>query len=203
MDPEDPYMARDTGRGWLPTLHRRDTLALLGLGGVGGVSVPGMVSAFAPETIVGLPRGEGAPVTVEQELTDEAVDYRPASDTVRWSRSTGEGGPYTTEPFGTWASRTAASVGSDAVLPAIRERLDGEATGIGNGVSDELVGMVIAVSIGTTYDREGQVVSEPNVSLEELVDVTPRTVRTTVTLEGREYTRPVAVFVEEGEVHED
>lgn len=191
-------MTRDTGRGRVPDLSRRDALALFG---VSGVSIAGGIGAFEPAVIVGLPRAEGDAISVER--TVDGVEYRPASDTVSWSRSTGDGGPYETEPFEKWASRKAASVGSDAILPAIRDRIDEEVQGIGTGVADEPIGMVVAVTVGTTYDRDGDVTSEPNLSVEDVVDVAPRTVHTKVTLEGREYTRPIPVFVEEADVYED
>lgn len=193
-------MARDTERDALPDLSRREILASLG---VGGLSVPGLMTALEPEAMVGLPRGEGAPVSVERAITDDAVEYRPVSDTVRWSRSTDRTGPYTTEPFERWATRRSASVGSEVVLPTIQNRVDEEVTGIGKAASREIIGMVITVHVGTTYDRDGDVVSEPNVSTEEVVDVTPRSVRTTMVLEGQEYTRSVPVFVEETDFHYD
>lgn len=190
----------DAERGRVPGLSRRRALALLG---VGGVSVPGGIAAFRPTMLVRRPRAEGDPVSVERTIADDAVEYRPASDTVRWSRSTDGTGPYETEPFERWASRKCAAVGADVVLPTIRDRSDGEVTGVATGVSGTLVGTVVTVRVGATYDLDGNVVSEPSVSVEEVIDVTPRTVRATITLDGREHTRPVPVFVEEGDVSED
>lgn len=193
-------MTRDTERSGLPDVSRREAL---GLFGVGGVSIPGGIAAFNPEMIVGLPRAEGDSISVERAITDDSIEYRPSSDTVKWSRSTSQTGPYETEPFEKWANRKSASVGSDVVLPTIQDRADREVSGIGKGVSGEYIGMVIAIHIGTTYNRDGNVISEPNMSVEGLVDVTPRTVRTTITLEEREYTRPIPVFIEEADIYEN
>lgn len=183
-----------------PGFSRREAIGLLG---VGGLSIPGLVTASKPELIVGHPRAEGAPVAVERAIADEAIEYRPVSDTVRWSKSTDRTGPFVTEPFEKWAGRRAASVGSEVVIPTIRDRVGKEITGIGTGVAGELIGTVIAVRVGTTFDVEGNVISKPNVSTETLVEVTPRTIRSTITLEGRKFTRPVPVFVEEAAVYED
>jgi hypothetical protein len=98
----------------------------------------------------------------------------------------------------------------DALLPTIQERLGKELQGVRAGVRKirreplgDLIGRALIAYIGTTYDRDGTVVSEPNVSIGELLDVVPRTVRTTVTLDGREYAHSLPVFVEQGDFHID
>ena len=91
-------------------------------------------------------------------------------------------------------------MGSEAVLPAIADRVDGEPTGIGKGVRGVSFGLAITVSATTTRDRDGAVVSEPTLSVERLVGVTPATVSATIAFDGREHTRHVPVFVEESEV---
>lgn len=187
----------DTG----PEVSRRETLGLLG---VGSIAIPGGITTLKPEVIVGHPQGRGAPVSTEQTITDEGIEYRPSSDTVKWVKYRSGGDPvaHETEPFEKWADRRCASVGSDVVLPTIQTRLDKDLQGVGKGVSGETIGLVITVHIGTTYDRDGDVISEPNISVEDLLAVTPRTVRATIKLEGREHSRSVPVFVEETEFHE-
>jgi len=184
-----------------PEVNRREALGLLG---VGSVAIPGGITTLKPEAIVGHPQGRGAPVSTEQTITDEGVEYRPSSDTVRWVKYRSGGDPvaYETEPFEKWADRRCATVGSDIVLPTIQTRVDKELQGVGKGASGEIIGLVITVHIGTTYDRDGDVKSEPNVPVETLLDVTPRTVQTTIELEEREHSRSVPVFVEETEFHE-
>lgn len=193
-------MTRLSERDRLPEVSRRGAIALLG---VGGLSISGLVTASKPELIVGHPRAEGAPVAVERDITDESIAYRPESDTVRWSKSTGQDGPYVTEPFEKWASRRAASVGSTVVIPTIQDRISKEVTGIGTGMAGELIGTVISVRFGTTFDAEGDVISEPNLSKETLIEEAPRTVRSTIALDGRTFTRQVPVFIEEADLYED
>ncbi|WP_255149150.1 hypothetical protein [Halorarius halobius] len=177
-------------------MNRRTFLGALG--GC-GVTLAGGVAVGKPELVVGAPRGEGEPVSTRRAVADDAVEYLPEEDAVRYPTRVGADGPeaYETEPFERWARRRCASVGSEAVLPALDERFDTELEGIGKGVESEYLGLVISVMATTTRNREGEVVSEPNVAFDRLVARTPRTVRATVTLEGREHTRSVPVFVEE------
>jgi len=179
-------------------LTRRETISLLGLG---ALSIPGTIATVAPETLVGHPRATGEPISVEREITDEGYSYDPASDTVTWPRESVDEGPYETEPFEAWADRRSARVGSDVVLPTINDRLETDMSGIGKAVSGEWFGLVISVTIGTSYDRDGDVRSEPTVSKAALIDAAPRTVHVTISLEGREFARSVPVFVEEVDSH--
>lgn len=179
----------------LPTVSRRTVVgslgsaALLALGGIG---------AFKQEWIVGHPRAAGDPTSIEQTITDDAVAYHDSTDTVEWPRGAGT---TTSEPFEYWAHRKTAVVGSDVVLETIQDRIGTELSGVGKGASGELVGMVISVMIGTHYARDGSVISEPAISKSELIDVAPRTVRVTISLDGREYSRAVPVFVEEADTY--
>lgn len=80
------------------------------------------------------------------------------------------------------------------------ERFDKRLEGLGKGATSEYIGMVITVMAVTSLNRDGEVVSEPNFSFEALVQAAPRSVQTTISLEGREYSRAVPVFVEESEI---
>lgn len=180
-------------------MNRRRVLTLIG---AGGASVAGGIAAFKPALVIGSPRGKGEPVSIERTITDESLEYRPSTDEVRYPTLMNSNGPvaYETVPFGRWARRRCASVGSDAVLPAIQDRFQKRVEGISKAASSEYIGLVITVTAMTTKNRDGEVVAEPNISYESLVDAAPRTVHTTVRLEGREHTRAVPVFVEEGEL---
>ena len=138
-----------------------------------------------------LVRGKGDPVTAEETITRDSVEYLEATNEVRYGD--------TTEPFHRWARRECASVGSTAVLPAIEDRFEKPIEGLGKGVRSLLFGLIITVDYTVVRDEEGSVTSEPNVEFEELVAVTPRTVTATVVLEGRDYARTVPVIVQESE----
>lgn len=141
-----------------------------------------------------LVRGEGDPVTTEQTIDRDSIEYLEETDEIRYGD--------TTELFGRWARRECAAVGSTAVLPAIEDRFEKLLEGVGKGVRGLLFGLVITVDHTLVRDRDGSVTSEPNVDFEELVAVTPRTVTTTVVLEGRDYTRVVPVIVQQSELQQ-
>lgn len=155
---------------------------------------------------MGLERGEGDPVSIERVIADDSIDYDSSNDTVRFPTLMGSEGPvaYKTESFESWADRRCASVGSEAVLPTIQDRFEKAVQSIGKAVgredTREELGMVITVWAITHRNREGEIDSKPNFSFQALVDRTPRSVHTTITLEDREHTRSVPVFVEETEI---
>lgn len=178
-----------------------DRRHFLGVLAGGGLAAAGGIGLRKPGLLVGAPRATGEPVSVTRTITDDAIEYLPETDRVRYARVSTPEGPddYETAPFERWASRRCASVGSDVVLPTIRDRVDTELTGIGKGVSSEYFGLAITVSATTTRNRDGEVVSEPSLSVDQLRAVTPRTIEATVRLSDREHTRGVPVFVEESE----
>lgn len=187
---------------WVRNRSRRELLALVGGAAAAVATAAGGLWTFKPEVLVGHPRGEGAPISVDRTITDDSVEYRPNSDTVRWPRYSAAEGGTEVEPFEAWARRRCAVVAADSVLPAVRERVDGELSGVGKGASGEIIGLVVTVHVGTAYEADGDVVDEPSISKRELVAVTPRTVHTTITFEGRSHTRAVPVFVEEMDTHQ-
>lgn len=156
----------------------------------------------------GISQGEGAPVSIKREIAEDLRDYEPSTDTVRFPTLLGSDGPVAseTESFETRADRKCASIGSEALLAAIRNRFEKEVQGIwkavGEGDTGEDLGVVITVSVTTRRNRDGDTVSEPNISVRAVVDRTPRTVHATITLGDREHTRSVPIFVEENEVHD-
>jgi hypothetical protein len=180
--------------------------------GVGNIPIPDGLIVIRPEVLVGLPQGRGTPVSTSRTITDESLEYDPESDTVRYATVVTRAGPtdYETVPFEKWAHRRCGTVGMEVLLPTIQERLGKELQGVRGGVRKirreplgDLIERAHIVHIGTTYDRDGTVVSEPNVSIGDVLDVVPRTVRTTITLDGREYDHSLPVFVEEDDVHID
>lgn len=176
-------------------MNRRTLLATLG----GSVAVAtGGVVALRPATVVDGRRADGESITVDRTLADEAVDYYPSNDTVRWAESTDPSGPddYRTEPFREYAARKCASVASDAAETTVRDRLDGPVEGVSTSVSGEFFGTAVRVLAQTVRDGRGELSSTPSASLAELVAVAPKTVRATVRLDDAEHTRTVPVFVD-------
>lgn len=95
-----------------------------------------------------------------------------------------------------------ATVAGDA-----RDRADSEASErLGRAVRNRIgsgLGVVVSVSHDRTlgvelwhhYDREGQLLSAPEVSFERLVDRSPREVRVELSIDGRTYRETFAVEV--------
>lgn len=133
--------------------------------------------------------GEGDPASVERTVTDDSVEYLPASDAVRYDH----GGR---DSFGRWAYFETAELVAETVVPLVNDRLEVDVEGVGRGIRGLLFGSVVTVDHAVSRDREGRVLSEPNVSVADLVAVAPPTVTATVTLDGRSHTRDVPVAVE-------
>jgi hypothetical protein len=174
-------------------MNRRTYITAVG-GGlaslVGGVAVAKATRAdiIADPASV---RGEGEPVMTTGTVSREEIEYIGETNSVSYGD--------TTDPFEKWARRECASVGSTAVLPAIDDRIDKPLEGVGKGERGLAFGLVISVNHTIARDRDGSVMSEPNVDLEKLVAVAPRLVTTTVILEEQEFTRDVPVIVRHGE----
>lgn len=155
---------------------------------------------------MGALRGEGDSISIQRAIAKDSVDIDPSTSTVRYPTLMSSDRPiaYDTESFDSWADRKCASIGSEVVLSTIQERFETEVRGIMKGVgagdTSEDLGTVITVWATTHRNRDGKIRSEPNVSFEALVERTPRAVHATITLEDREHTRSVPVFVEKQEI---
>jgi len=165
-------------------MRRRKLLAGLGAGVAtlgGGVAVADATRAdIAFEGA--LQRPDGQPVSTTKTVGEDAV--RDGADT---------------EPFDRWARWTAYEHAAETVLSVVDDRLDEPVSGLGRGVRSLLFGPVVTVDHGVTRNRDGEVVSEPNVPLDRVVSVAPRTMTVTVELNGQAATREVPVAVSESE----
>jgi hypothetical protein len=139
-----------------------------------------------------LSRGQGPPATVERTVGRDGVEYVASSDTVRVDGRS--------EPFERWARRKCEGIGAHTVVAIVDDRLDANLEGVGSGVRSLLFGPVVTVDHTVTRNRDGEVVSEPNVPVDRVRVVAPRTLSVTVTLEGRRLTRRLPVGVGHGEV---
>lgn len=171
-------------------MKRRGLLSVMG-GGLAFLA-GGTIAARAARADIAadsaLFRGKGAPISTKETITQDSIEYVDGTNKVRYAG--------TTEPFQRWARRRCASVGSTAALPAIDERLEKPTEGIGKGVRGLFFGLVISVHHTIWRNPDESVRSRPIVPFDELVEVAPRDVNTTVVLEGHEYSRNVPVMVE-------
>lgn len=142
-----------------------------------------------------LTRGEGDAAATERTVAGDSVEYLEPTNEVE------EDGH--TAPFERWARQECREVGAREVISVVERRLDGSVEGVGSGVRHLIFGPVITVDHTVTRARDGSVASEPNVPLDRLIAVAPRTMTVRVTLDGREYTTTLPVGVGHAEASAD
>lgn len=191
---------------------RRDALrAVAGLGlsvGVAGCLSTGSGTASAVARAYdrargvyerGPRQGRADPLTLDKPLAidDADLEYLPKKNAVRFPSLMNQSGvvAYDTMPFDRWAQLQCAEAGVDAVWDVVAARLDREPTRLGRGATSSFPGMVVELSHTTVVDDAGEVVSQPPVSFDELLEVTPASVTATVALDGQESTHAVPVQV--------
>lgn len=137
-------------------------------------------------------RGENEVNTsIRVNETDASVEYFPENDSVRFvsHRSGDSAAKYTTRDFKEWAKIQCASAAKEPAMRHVEQELGEQ---VGGGVRGEEV----TVTIATHLNREGNVTSRPDISFEELVAATPKTIEVTYALEDREHTCEVPVYAE-------
>lgn len=166
---------------------------LVSAGGALTALVGGSSVAYASRADIvasDLTRAQGEPAKLEKTITRGSVEYLEATnDVVKKGH---------TIPFTTWAKRASEEIGATAVLQVVDYRVDTTEAGVGSGVRSLLFGAVITVNHSIIKARDGSIRSEPNVPLDRLISVTPRTLTVSVHLAGRGYTQEIPVGVSHG-----
>lgn len=142
-----------------------------------------------------LTRGRGDAVAIERTIARDSVEYLESTGEVE------DNGHI--RPFNQWAQRECEELGAETVVSVLESRLDLPVEGVGSGVRYLVFGPVVSVDHTITRDRDGSIVSEPNVALEQLISVAPRTMTVTVAIAGNRYSTDVPVGVGHGEVSMD
>ncbi|WP_255195350.1 hypothetical protein [Halorarius litoreus] len=175
-------------------MNRRQFL-LAGGGAIGTLAGGTAVGKATRADIVAtdeMSRATGEPVALSRTVTDESVTYLDATDEVSDRGHT--------DPFDRWARRECAELAADTVLDVVQDRLEKPIEGVGSGLRALLFGFVVTVDHTVTRNSDGEVVGEPNVRLDRLTAVAPRSMTVTVTLDGRSFTRVLPVGVGHVEV---
>ena len=157
-------------------------------------------------------RGRADPISIDAEFPRERAEYLPEEDAVRYlaglvvtnKSEFREGAEPKREPnyrtvlFDLCASTECAHMGAGRVLETAKERLGMDDSGgeVSYLVSSDDNGRRIALVCYTTLGRDGSVVSDSTVDHDELVSVTPRSVTSTISLDGRSRTETIPVWVE-------
>lgn len=142
-----------------------------------------------------LTRGEGEAEAIERTITSNAVEYLESTNEVSENSHT--------EPFNEWARRESLKIGASAVVAVVENRVEKSVEGVGSGVRYLMFGPVITVDHTVTRDRDGSVVSKPNVTLDQLIAAAPRAMTVTITLEGQRFTNEMPVGVGHVEISMD
>jgi hypothetical protein len=161
--------------------------------------------------------GGAPPVSIEAEPERE-YEYLEDEDRVRIEY---DGGRTNEMSFDEWGTRRATS----AAVDHVRARLDDEGLSeegirVGEGVvdsddldgvdspasdpsaSDRAVDLGVIVSHSRLYSREGELIAEPDVTFESVVDVVPRSIEATMSFEEREYTTVLPVLCKKEEIRQ-
>lgn len=96
-----------------------------------------------------------------------------------------------TMPFVEWAEIWCARIAADAVFDYLEEQLAST-----RGIGTDYETCLITARHKTEYDADGEVYSEPDIDVDQLVAATPRTASATVEAAEHEYTRDLPVYVE-------
>jgi hypothetical protein len=169
----------------------------------------------ASGTTTGKPASEfvrcrGDPVSAERSVTDEPgyedddMEYFPENETVRYvaARSRGEPAKYSTIAFDDWASLECAEAAAVRTREVTADRLGTDEFGSAIGRPPEFADgddSVVRLSLETRVE-DGETVSTPTVSRDQLADAAPRSVEATVSLADEEFSRTVPVFAHHVEI---
>lgn|GEM_PF-2527991 len=160
-------------------MNRREFL--VSTAGVCGVAAGGTLLAETTRADVlasgELTRGNGPPASITETVTGDDVEYLPSTNEVR----TGDG----TTPFDTWARLECHDAAAGRIVEIVDDRIEKSVEGVGSGIRHLAFGLVVTVDHAVTRDRDGEVLSTPNVALDRLVAVAPPTLTVTVELDGQ------------------
>lgn len=140
-------------------------------------------------------RGGADPITVEETIRDSEYVYVESNDTVRYPavKSGDEVLEYGHDSFDDWTSSEGVDVGVHAVYNLVDERVGREYGGSVRAGPDGSA--VVSLRVVTRVDRDGDVVSEPDVSFADLVAAAPRSVTSTIHFAGKSATHTHEVWV--------
>lgn len=161
-------------------------------------------------------RGRGDPFAVDVTIEAGTLETVGNADTTvvenltAYDRDTGDlqylshhgpdGPVYGTKPFDRWARVTCTRVGTERLNDLLDTPFDDDM--VDTVMTFEGDPSVAVFQTTTLFDRDGNVVSESTVDIDDLLDVTPRSLTTTVSIGDRSRTATFPVEVERSESHQ-
>ncbi len=127
-------------------------------------------------------------------VEDESVEYVEGEDVVRFQKTVGANPQYDTMPVEKWVEFRAAEAAKDVVQEELNERVDGDISGVGTGISSTDDGATKTVKVyHERWRNEDGTVTEPSISFDRLQEITPERVETTAEYHGETYARSIPV----------
>lgn len=170
-------------------MNRREFL--VSTAGVCGVAAGGTLLAEATRADLlasdELTRGNGEPASITETVTSDAVEYLPSTNEVRTRDDT--------TSFDTWARLECHDTAASEIVEVVDDRIEQSVEGVGSGIRHLAFGLVVTVDHSVSRDRDGEVTSSPNVALDRLIALAPRTLTVTVELDGQASRRTLPVGV--------
>lgn len=156
-------------------------------------------------------RGRADPISVTETVEPAAgTEYLPVDHDVRYVayvQIDDEDPPeresaYETISFEVWARGKCGGAANERVRAILREQLGAEntpGTSWGRNREGDEDGIAVNVSLDTMYDRDGELLSEPTVEYETVLEVAPRAVEATIRYAEQEHTETIPVWIRTSE----
>lgn len=161
-----------------------------------GARLRSLVGRASPEPV----RCKGEPTSVIETMSDagdENLEYNPTNGTFRVGvAETVDGTRFETVPFEEWMEIECAEAGTRRAREATVGRLDTDGFHASTASLPEKSDSLVALLTVADGDQGNGTAGGKPVALRRLVQVAPRSVEATVSIEGDGYTRTVAVFTE-------
>ncbi|MFD1647101.1 hypothetical protein [Haloarchaeobius litoreus] len=171
---------------------------LAGLNSGGSGSTP-------PELAAGeQTRAEGEEISTRTEVDSPEYEYIESNNTVRYPATGGgwDEPEYSHEPFEDWAHVKSATEGAIAVHEHLVDQVASMDHLNSSVAHTDESNFELLMKYNVAVDDSGDVVAEPDVSLSQLINETPKTVESTIRFAGRTATHRFSVFVRYVEVEQ-
>lgn len=176
--------------------HALLTAATAGMVGPVGAALPGGGSGSEDKPDHRRARATGDPASVRRVVDPDDSTYLPEEDRVEMTLGSGDASVTDTVSFAVWAESEAALVAAEHAASVALSRLDADAE-LSAGIDADDGGAVRSfVSLDYRYNEAEELVTEPGVAFETVVDHAPSTVDVTVVFAGQEYAETVPIHVQ-------
>ncbi|WP_135824120.1 MULTISPECIES: hypothetical protein [Halorussus] len=151
-------------------------------------------------------QGQAPKVSVRKEIQKKDVEYIEGNNSVRYKsgykkptsntqNKTRMVPTYDVIPFSQWAKAQCAELATSKINKLLHERIDEELSAISVGINHTSKEKEVYVDYSTTLNPEGEVIKEPSIPFEKVVEATPKVVISTIGLSGKEHKESYEIHV--------